>query len=768
MAEVGKFSRCPLCYKQFSTSGSLSKHKKRVHKVPPDPARSSTPGREVRCGERGCSFVATRRDDMRDHLVVEHDFALVEVQEQFDSMAEFRQWMDLVSNANRTQFAARACDVQGKASVHRYVCHRSGASNLKVTARQRRVKVQGSCKMGGWCTAYLNARECLVTGAVKVNGCLTHYGHDLDVAHLRISTADRSAIVEEIRRGVPFDRILETIRSDFPANSKDITRTHLITMGDIRNIAVSEGLLTWKLDVDDEESVRKLAERFACQAYSPILLYKPMGSVAQPEARSLRQDDMVLVIQTQYQRDTLLDETGRATLLCVEPVVAPDSKFTLIALLAANGPEEVSPVAWCICNVVTSAVVQAFYRAVCQNMPELKPQYLMSDDSDYYYSAWLDASGADHKPHKLLSPWHITKAWAEALNSCVKNRDKRASISKALDNIKCQELVDTFQDSVAALMGELKQDEETSSFAEFFESAYAERPEQWAHCYVRDVNIDSDMFQKLLKRLATRMKAKRLDKLAHTLLLTSESKQCEHFAKCVRGRNAREMALVIQAHQVALSIPPEDITRLGDDRWSVEDNGGVYEVSEVFACRDTSCPQRCNECDVCIHLYACTCPCTYMCKHIHACVVRGLQQNVECSISYEPTEVIEDPCCKVEQVEEVQEVPEPAGSQTFFFSNLPPPQLALQGHPKKLEMIQALHGLNETCVKAAEFLSERELPLPNQADYLISALKTTNAVLDSFYRKCMTRGLGKLIDHDYSGLPGLLEESPMSQGEENP
>ncbi|CAN7997788.1 unnamed protein product [Ixodes hexagonus] len=762
MAEVGKFSRCPLCNKQFSTSGSLSKHKKQVHKMPPDPAKASVPGREVKCGERGCSFVATRRDDMRDHLVVEHDFALVEVQEQFDSMAEFRQWMDLVSNANRTQFAARACDVQGKASVHRYVCHRSGASNLKVTARRRKVKVQGSCKMGGWCTAYLNARECLVTGAVKVNGCLTHYGHDLDVAHLRISTADRNAIVEEIRRGVPFDRILENIRSDFPANSKDITRTHLITMGDIRNIAVSEGLLTWKLDPDDEESVRKLAERFAGQAYSPILLYKPMGSVAEPEVRSLRQDDMVLVIQTQYQRDSL-DEAGRTTLLCVEPVFATDSKFTLIALLAMNGPEEVSPVAWCICNVVTSAVVQVFYRAVCQNMPELRPQYLMSDDADYYYSAWLDAFGAEHRPHKLLSPWHVTKAWAEAMNSCIKNREKRAGVSKVLDCIKGEESVSVFQQGMAAMLGDMKDDEETSSFAEFFESAYAERPEQWARCYMKGVNLDADVFQKLLKKLVTRMKAKRLDKLAHTLLLTSETKQSEHFLKCTRGRNAREVALVLQAHQVALTIPPESITRLSDECWSVEDNGCVYEVSEVFTCQDACCPQRCEECEVCIHLYACTCPCTYMCKHIHACVVRSLQQNVECSISYEPTEVIEDVCSPVEQVQQVEELPEPAGSQTFFFSNLPPLQLASQSHPKKLEMIEALHGLNETCVKAAEFLSERELPLPNQADYLISTLRTTNAVLDSFYRKCMTRGLGRLIDHDYSGLPVPLEESLASR-----
>lgn len=306
-------------------------------------------------------------------------------------------------------------------------------------------------------------------------------------------------------------------------------------------------------------------------------------------------------------------------------------------------------------------------------------------------------------------------------------------------------------------MGELKEDEDTSSFAAFFESAYMERPEQWARCYARDVKLDSDIFQKLLKRLATRMKAKRLDKLAHTLLLTSESKQCEHFVKCVRGRNAREMALVVQAHQAALSISPEWITRLSDDRWSIEDNGSIYEVREVFACQDTGCLQRCDECDVCLHLYACTCPCTYMCKHIHACAMRGSQQQVECSISYEPTEVIEDACSLIEEPQEVQQVPETAGSQTFFFSNLPPPQIALEGHPKKLEMIKALHGLNETCVKAAEFLSERELPLPNQADYLISTLKTTNAVLDSFYRKCMTRGFGRLIDHDYSGLPPGIE-----------
>lgn len=861
---MGKFSKCPLCHKEFSTSGSLSKHKRRVHKVMPDPTKAARAGREVKCGEQDCAYVATRRDDMRDHLVVEHGLSLVEVQEEFESMNDFREWMDLVSRANRTQFAARASDTQARATVHRYVCHRSGLSNLKTTARRRRIKSQGSCKMGGWCTAYLNARECLLTGAVRVNGCLTHYGHDMDVVHLRISAADRRAILAEIRRGVPFDRILENIRSDFPQDAREITRTHLITMGDIRNIAVSEGLLSWKLDVDDDRSVRKLAARFAAQSYSPILLYKSRGATsdASTEAevgsfRGLADDDMALVIQTRYQRDLVNTDPA---LVCVEPVTGHSSEYTLLALLATTSAGVVVPIAWCVCGAANPAVVTAFFEVVHQNMGDFTPRFFMSEDTDFYFTAWLEAFGAEPRPHKIISSWHIQRAWTEAVNTWVRGREKQAAVNRSLELLFNQESAESFQKMLRRVISMLKMDSDTASFGDVFESTYAGRPEQWGSCFFRDLEINIEDFHTLFRRIASRLKVKRLDKIAHNLLLASESKQYENYMKVLRqtqpeaesskkqkaglalselvatdsdgvpvevvsidtmnivetvsidtvtfeamtsagmpievvpieevhmhelqseepqietmhieevqaetspklevpsdtqdmpeheqpplkpkrlGRKStHQMELkILEAHQDALNISPEQIVHVTDHQWRVSDEGVIYDVAEVLGCRKANCQPRCKQCSACPHRYQCTCGSADMCRHIHACLIHA-------------SEIFAEPMGMTEEVVNTMTPEALAESTSFAFSRIEPAEeVATLGDKKKLEVLCALHKLNETCVRAAEMLAAREgLPVTHQADYILSTLKATSTVLDTFCRKGMTQTLKKLADHDY-------------------
>lgn len=865
MAFMGKFSKCPLCHKEFSTSGSLSKHKKRVHKVMPDPTKAARVGRQVKCGEKDCPYVATRRDDMRDHLVLEHGFALVEVQEEFESMLDFREWMDFVARANRTQFAARASDTQARATVHRYVCHRSGLSNLKTTARRRRVKSQGSCKMGGWCTAYLNARECLLTGAVRVNGCLTHYGHDMDVAHLRISAADRKAILAEIRRGVPFDRILEDIRSDFPQDSRDITRTHLITMGDIRNIAVSEGLLSWKLDVDGDRSVRKLAARFAGQSYSPILFYKARGASADDvEAgtlgalRALAEDDMALVIQTRYQRDLVGKEPA---LVCVEPVTGHSSEYSLLALLATTAAGLVVPIAWCVCGVANPAIVAAFFSALRQNMDDVAPRFFMSEDADFYYSAWLDAFGSVHKPHKLLSTWHVQRVWNDAINTWVRGREKQAAVNKSLELLIRQESPDALEKMLRRVISMLKQDSDTASFGDVFESTFAARAEQWGNCFFQDLEINIEDFHALFRRIANRLKVKRLDKIVHNLLLASDSKQYENYLKVVRQMPPKEATpkkakdavvevmhtvggvpvevvtldpLLIgetvsidtvtyeavatdmfplqvvpmeaayqeevlsegtpietmhveevtteavtepsvtldlpsapdantastrmrrprrskssytttrgiwKVHQEALSMPPECVTRVSDLEWTVSDENETYTVFDAVECGDAECEPRCRQCNACFHRYSCSCGSSYMCRHVHACLIHA-------------TPLMDEPVGLVEEVVNTMSPEALADCSSFSFSSINRvAKTSVQNNSKKLDVFCALQKLNEACIRTAELLATNEsLPLNHQVEYILSTLKATNAVLNSFCHKGAAQMPKNLTDHDYEGM----------------
>jgi len=74
-----------------------------------------------------------------------------------------------------------------------YLCHRSGYANAKsVLLRKRQVKNTGTCKIGGICTAYISRKE--TDGMSKVFYCSTHFGHDCDLGHLRLSKDEKNMI----------------------------------------------------------------------------------------------------------------------------------------------------------------------------------------------------------------------------------------------------------------------------------------------------------------------------------------------------------------------------------------------------------------------------------------------------------------------------------------------------------------------------------------------------------------------------------------------
>lgn len=70
--------------------------------------------------------------------------------------------------------------------------------------RQRSVKSQGSCKLNYTCTSQIVVKK--TDEKRNVVYYKTHYGHEKDIRHLRISKKDRTAIAEQLANGVPMKR----------------------------------------------------------------------------------------------------------------------------------------------------------------------------------------------------------------------------------------------------------------------------------------------------------------------------------------------------------------------------------------------------------------------------------------------------------------------------------------------------------------------------------------------------------------------------------
>ena len=71
-------------------------------------------------------------------------------------------------------------------TIHSYSCNRSG-SHVSKSRGKRQIKSQESSKIGHHCIAQLNVTVDNATGKVSVKSWLSHYGHNCDLAHLRLA-----------------------------------------------------------------------------------------------------------------------------------------------------------------------------------------------------------------------------------------------------------------------------------------------------------------------------------------------------------------------------------------------------------------------------------------------------------------------------------------------------------------------------------------------------------------------------------------------------
>ena len=93
----------------------------------------------------------------------------------------------------------------------------------------------GSSKINKNCTATMTATTAN-DGHVDVDVCYTHYGHEHELQHIRISKIKRREIALMIREGISRDRVLDEIRESL---SDDLHRQHLADKKDLCNISTA-------------------------------------------------------------------------------------------------------------------------------------------------------------------------------------------------------------------------------------------------------------------------------------------------------------------------------------------------------------------------------------------------------------------------------------------------------------------------------------------------------------------------------------------------
>ena len=219
MADDGPDSRfkCNDCTSSFSRTNDLKRHQVEKH------GKTFTSAENCCCTDCGSRFFTLEK--LRSHLTNDHGVEMKVESISFGNIVEFdARRNDLEENTTCSYFKDRGMKKTPAGSkMISYMCSRSGVFTTK-SGGKRRTKSSGTCKMGGDCTSSIRVNVSN-NGAVERKVCLTHYGHEVDREHIRLTTRQRRSIASKLAQGVPRSNIVDDIRNEV---GLDLRRIHLL------------------------------------------------------------------------------------------------------------------------------------------------------------------------------------------------------------------------------------------------------------------------------------------------------------------------------------------------------------------------------------------------------------------------------------------------------------------------------------------------------------------------------------------------------------
>ncbi len=254
-----------------------------------------------------------------------------------------------------------------------------------------------------------------------------------------------------------------------------------------------------------------------------LVVFKPQGE----ECDAIGKDDFALVIQTAFQCD-MMKEYGPA-LICMDATHGTNHyDFTIIVL---DDYGEGVPVGWMISNKEDRTALMLFLNALKGRTGPISTSTFMSDDAEQYYSSWSLVYGCN--PQKLLCCWHVDKSW---IISKIHDTQKQLEVYHQLRAML--ELMDVgeFRLSLQHFVSWMLADQDLLDFAEYFQSWYCKRTEQWAYCFrtgtTANTNMTVEAFHRYLKVIYLDGKHnRRIDYLLSTLLRIARDKLFDNWKK---------------------------------------------------------------------------------------------------------------------------------------------------------------------------------------------------------------------------------------------
>ncbi|CAG9763475.1 unnamed protein product [Ceutorhynchus assimilis] len=224
---------CYLCSKLFASQGSLTKHQKTIHMIhEKKPFAANFEEFNNKCLEEDCRTSYRQISHLRCHLETFHNWKIEKEEWHFSTKEEFEIWFSDTCEKNNLQYFRRE---ETKKNLTYFNCYRSGKVIVKSVNRQRKVKSQGSCKLGINCVSQIILKK-NSDNTYFVTYYKTHYGHSTELQHLTLSNQKRLEVASYLAKGLSENEVFNMYRKD--QIDENVVRSDFITKKDIRNIKI--------------------------------------------------------------------------------------------------------------------------------------------------------------------------------------------------------------------------------------------------------------------------------------------------------------------------------------------------------------------------------------------------------------------------------------------------------------------------------------------------------------------------------------------------
>ncbi|KAH1021725.1 hypothetical protein HUJ04_011208, partial [Dendroctonus ponderosae] len=187
-----------------------------------------------------CNNSYQKNEHLVQHLQQEYHLLFDEPEEiVFTSNSDFQNWKTKYEEENKCNYTVARTWGSNEGKVIYYNCNRTKTGKPSSQQRVRQLKSQASCKLDSACTSVLKLRH--NENKLYVHIQKTHYGHNLDLQHLRISNHDKGLIASKLIAGVTKTTIVDSTRDK---SQDSLQRIDLLTFMDVDNIKRSYNIET--------------------------------------------------------------------------------------------------------------------------------------------------------------------------------------------------------------------------------------------------------------------------------------------------------------------------------------------------------------------------------------------------------------------------------------------------------------------------------------------------------------------------------------------